>query len=78
MKNLYLLGTTLSNKVGSAQSRDARCEESKALRESLEREHVRVLVEELLTPKQEPQPVIEIEPQPRGKRATQHDDLEST
>jgi len=39
MKNLYLLqvetDTTLSNKIGSMQSRDVRFEESRVLRESL-------------------------------------------
>lgn len=54
MKKLYLLqvetDATLSNKARSVQSKDMRAEESKALRESLEREQVRA-------PKKEPLPI---------------------
>lgn len=56
---------------------DVRLEEDKALRKSLQREQVGVLGEELLTPKQEPQLVSQIECQPGGKQVVQQDDKES-
>lgn len=54
-----------------------RFEEDKALREYLEREQVGVPEEDLLVPKQEPQPIPQTESQLGGKHAVQQDYKES-